>query len=118
MLPALRTGDVVVIDPVMPDELRRGRVVAARVHGRLLIHRIRKVDRNGSEITVFLRGDNRLEADPPVSAAEVVGKIDRLERDGRQLCLPIRPLILTSTLRRWVRRSRQQLAMRRWFRTR
>jgi signal peptidase I len=116
MSPTIRDGDVVLIDPVTPAELRRGLIVAASIDGRLTIHRVIAVRRKGGEIRVRLRGDNRVEADPWVGTAELVGKIDRLERDGRSL--PARPTIpTTATLRRWVRRSRLQKAVRRWLRT-
>lgn len=74
MRPTLRDGDVVLIDAAAPETLRRGDVVAARMHGRIVIHRVESI--RGGELR--LRGDNRVECDPWIAHADVIGRVEEL----------------------------------------
>jgi SOS-response transcriptional repressor LexA len=79
MHPALRGGDVVLIEPI--GRCERGDVVVAKLEGRIVMHRVVSVAADH----VRLRGDNRIECDPPIALAEVIGRVTRVERDGREM---------------------------------
>jgi hypothetical protein len=53
-----------------------GEVVAALQEGRLVIHRLVRIDRDAAGETLYLcRGDANPAADPPVTRAEIVGVV-------------------------------------------
>jgi signal peptidase I len=95
MHPTLRDGDVVLIEPL--GRCQRGDVVVAKLDGRIVMHRVVSVDAD----RVQLRGDNRVECDPPIALADVIGRVTRVERDGREASVPRAAVMVT--LRRWAR---------------
>lgn len=79
MEPALSPGDVVVVRPVDPDELRTGDVVTVQpVSGdpTLVTHRVVQVDRDGADVTgLVTRGDANGAADAPLVPDQVMGRV-------------------------------------------
>ena len=60
MEPQLHTGDVVVVDQVPPLEVRVGDIVTFRDPddaSRLITHRVREIDVDGSEVAFVTKGD-------------------------------------------------------------
>lgn len=60
MTPAIRTGDVVVVEPIAPTEAEIGDIVTFRDpdgSGRLLVHRVRAISRHGTTVEVITQGD-------------------------------------------------------------
>jgi signal peptidase I len=60
MTPAIRTGDVVVVEPIAPTEAAIGDIVTFKDpagSGRLLVHRVRAISRSGGEVAVVTKGD-------------------------------------------------------------
>jgi signal peptidase I len=60
MTPTIRTGDVVVVQPVAPTEAAVGDIVTFKDpdgSGRLLVHRVRAISRSGDEVQVITQGD-------------------------------------------------------------
>ena len=60
MEPQLHVGDVVVVDQVPPLEVRVGDIVTFRDPedaSRLITHRVREIDVNGSEVAFVTKGD-------------------------------------------------------------
>jgi signal peptidase len=60
MAPAIRTGDVVVVRPIAPAEASIGDIVtfdAPDRSGRLLVHRVRAISREGDKVAVVTQGD-------------------------------------------------------------
>jgi signal peptidase I len=103
MDPALRDGDVVLIERL--QRCQRGDVVVAKLDGRIVMHRVVSVDTD----RVQLRGDNRVECDPPIALEDVIGRVTRVERDGREASVPRAGVMVTlkrwaRTLRAWARR--------------
>lgn len=76
---ALSPGDVVVVRPVDPDELRTGDVVTVQpVSGdpTLVTHRVVQVDRDGADVTgLVTRGDANGAADAPLVPDQVMGRV-------------------------------------------
>jgi hypothetical protein len=84
MHPFIKDGDVLTVAPLAGPP-RRGDVVAAhRAHTQgLVVHRVVAWRSGGYEI----RGDNVEEADGVIGPGEVLGVVDSVERDGRQVRL-------------------------------
>ena len=85
MSPFIRDGDVITIKPRTDTNLRNG-AVAAYVRpkdGHLAVHRI--VGR--TEAGFALKGDHEPVSDYPVTASEILGVVDRVERSGRRIRL-------------------------------
>jgi len=85
MVPFIRDRDVLTIAPIGDRQPRVGEVVAVRLSetGRMAVHRV--VARVG--VGWLIRGDNCLEADGVVSLDELLGRVVRVERDGRDVRL-------------------------------
>ncbi len=85
MTPFIRDGDVVTIAPIGPAGPRLGDVLAVELaQGSLLvIHRVvRRVDRGW-----LLRGDNAMAPDGVVPPEQVLGRVVRVQRLGREVRL-------------------------------
>lgn len=72
MHPSIRSNDVIEIERVDPDSIRRGDVVLARLTRGLTAHRVVRVTREGWFIT---RGDNSSMDDEPFTARSLVGRV-------------------------------------------
>ena len=60
MTPAIRTGDVIVVRPIAPTEAEVGDVVTFQDpdgSGRLLVHRVRAISREGGQVAATTQGD-------------------------------------------------------------
>jgi signal peptidase len=83
MLPLVRDGDVVLVRPVDPDELRVGDVVLCRSHpGRIVVHRVVKVLANSAGVRYTVQGDQLTRPDGRLPAAQIYGRVASIERDG------------------------------------
>jgi signal peptidase I len=81
MLPSLRPGDVVQISRCNVEDLRPGEIVQIILEGRLVTHRL--VGRDGDLFVT--QGDAVAQPDPPVSAAQIIGRVTSVVRDGRRV---------------------------------
>ncbi|OFW61193.1 MAG: hypothetical protein A2133_10825 [Actinobacteria bacterium RBG_16_64_13] len=83
MMPLIQDGDVVTIAPLAGRAPAIGEVVAFVLPGteKLALHRV--VAREGPGW--LLRGDNCPDSDGVVVGAEILGRITRVERDGREV---------------------------------
>lgn len=75
MLPALRPGDRVLLQPVAPGDLRMGDLVAVRRGRQAVTHRV--IGRRAG--AWLLKGDNRWRADPPLDPGRLLGKVVAVE---------------------------------------
>ena len=87
MLPLIRPGDIVVVEPVSPTKLRHGDIVAVRRADDIVTHRLMTPTDNGQVIT---KGDNMRGSDAPRAVTQVVGRIVALERNGAAVDLTSR----------------------------
>ncbi|HOL17759.1 MAG TPA: S26 family signal peptidase, partial [Bacillota bacterium] len=85
MYPFIRNNDVVTIAPLNGRLPRIGEVVACThpVTGRLVIHRVIKKNAHGW----LLQGDNCPRADGEVTGDQIIGRVIRIERGGREVRL-------------------------------
>jgi len=79
MYPAIRSGDYLHIVPCRVSELRRGDVVLAATDRGLTAHRIVRVSEHDGSLRIITRGDNSLRNDRPVGAADVLGRVARVD---------------------------------------
>jgi phage repressor protein C with HTH and peptisase S24 domain len=89
MSPFIKDGDVITIEPVRPGEPRAGDAVAFihSVNGRLVVHRVvRKIDGD-----CLIQGDSASEPDGVVSSSDILGRVARVERNGRSVRLGMGP---------------------------
>jgi signal peptidase I len=98
MLPAIWPGEVLAVE--QPRSTSIGDIVLFMREGRLFAHRV--VERgNGQLIT---RGDAVMDSDPPLSAAQALGRVTAIIRDSgieRPRCPPsIRQRLITLLIRR------------------
>lgn len=80
MLPTLFPGDILTIKAEPLAEIRAGDVVLFARHDRFFIHRTLRQQQKNSETLLLTRGDAMPEADQPVTADELLGKIVSLQR--------------------------------------
>jgi signal peptidase I len=101
MLPAIYPGDVVLIRALNGHQVSPGDIVLFQRQGRLFVHRV--VRCGGT--TVLTRGDAMRAPDPLVSTNELLGRVEYVIREQRQI-VPSRKLRLRErTVARLVRRS-------------
>lgn len=99
MDPAIRNGEYVHVEPCAAAEVRRGQILLIDASRGLTAHRLVRMRRAEGETWLITRGDNSLRNDPPARAAQLLGKVIAVERDGQVTLLD------------------QRLAMRRYART-
>jgi signal peptidase I len=93
MVPSILPGDLVSIRQASLNEISPGEVVLFLRKGRLFVHRVvdlRIVATAGSagESCLITRGDRLRHSDPPVSGAELLGRVVSIERENRKIKLP------------------------------
>jgi signal peptidase len=79
MEPQLHVGDVVVVDQVPPLEVRVGDIVTFRDPedaSRLITHRVREIDVNGSEVAFVTKGDANTSVEHwKINTAGTIGRV-------------------------------------------
>jgi signal peptidase I len=85
MTPIIKDGDIITVSPCLSAGLRSGDIAAFihPVNDRLTVHRIVGI-RGGS---FFVKGDNNADLDGLIPGSHVLGRITRIERDGRSVQL-------------------------------
>jgi len=79
MMPCLWPGDMLTVRSCDAPELQPGQIVVFRKNEKLVVHRI--MECGGGQVVT--RGDARAKFDAPVSYSEMLGKVERVVRDGR-----------------------------------
>jgi signal peptidase len=79
MEPGLPPGTLVVVEPVAPENIVVGDVITYQIESgqaAVVTHRVTEVvSSTVGEPTYILQGDNNAEADPPVTAAQIQGRL-------------------------------------------
>lgn len=81
MYPNLREGDLIELSPANP--VKEGELVIFREQGRLLCHRIQKINLGSVETT----GDFTCQPDTPILLENILGKVKSIRR-GRRMIHP------------------------------
>jgi len=85
MVPTIRPGDLVTVEKAAVTEISQGDVVVFARDGRLVAHRVVAHAGDLRDPLLITRGDRMTRDDSPVSAAELVGRVARIERRGRRV---------------------------------
>jgi signal peptidase len=84
MRPFIRPGDVLTVERIPAVALRPGDVVLTfRSDGQVLVHRLIRIEPSGDNPRYITRGDALIAEDPPVTAAEITGRVTAVERNGK-----------------------------------
>ena len=84
MLPCLWPGDVLAVRHQELAEIQPGQVVVFQRDAKLVVHRvIRQLHREGSTVLIT-RGYRRWRPDAPVTADELLGRVEAVERGDRR----------------------------------
>jgi signal peptidase I len=83
MVPVLWPGDLLMVRQVEPSSPTPGSILVFRQNDKLVVHRL--ASREGDKLVT--RGDARPCFDPPVDAANVLGRVESAQRNGRTLAL-------------------------------
>jgi hypothetical protein len=112
MSPFLKDGDVITVSPLAGAPPRLGEVVAYLLGetGKLAVHRVIGKRRDG----YLIWGDNVLEKQERVPGVNVLGRVTRVERNGKDAGLGLGPeRIVIALLRRyWLLRTAIHLFLR------
>lgn len=91
MWPFIRTGDAIIVEQIEASVLQRGDVlVFLGPGGRLVAHRLRRIEDDGSGRRYVTRGDSCRRCDRPVTADTLIGRVTALERGSRRIALNTR----------------------------
>jgi hypothetical protein len=83
MIPFLWPGDIVTVRQCDPSELQTNWIIVLRQRERLIVHRFLY----WAGDSIVTRGDARPRYDEPVRATEVLGRVESIRRNGRQISL-------------------------------
>lgn len=81
MRPCIQDGDAVVVEPCAQP--RRGDVVLAAQHGRVVVHRVLGRAVIEERAYVLTQGDATPWPDAPIPAERVLGRVAQVERPGQ-----------------------------------
>jgi len=86
MVPVLRCGDVLIVEPVQAAQVRRGDVVLAELERGLTAHRVVAITTGGDGRSwITTRGDGVKECDARFEPYSLLGIIKTADRDGRRV---------------------------------
>lgn len=107
MLPMIRSGDFLLVEPDCAN-IRRGDIMVFRFGHELVTHRVISLKDEESGLWYVTKGDNRLWADPDVAASEIIGRVLAIKRGNRHFDLDNRTWRIASwligcTMLLWIR---------------
>lgn len=89
MLPTIWAGDTLVVESVVPNQVRVGEVVVVGRHGSLCAHRVIGIEADAENPRWITQGDALPVPDAPVSGNELLGRVAYVIRAGR--LIPLQP---------------------------
>jgi len=89
MFPSVRPGSVIYIEPFEEGrEPVTGEVIAWKKDPGFVVHRLVRIINDGSSTLFVTRGDSCPGEDDPVTAAQLAGRVIRVETPGGKILLP------------------------------
>ena len=80
MFPAIRPGNIVIIDPVdSPSDLIPGNIIAFRRDSGFVLHRLTDIRHRDDNIFFITRGDSSMNEDKPITADKISGVVTAIE---------------------------------------
>ena len=98
MAPLILSGDAVVIEKVLLNELKRGDIIMIFRNGEFITHRF--ISRQKNEW--YTKGDQYHSLDQPVASEDIIGKVIEIERQDLRLELVTRKWKLINRYRGWL----------------
>jgi signal peptidase I len=84
MVPSIRDGEYVLIEPVDFSKIRKGDILFCRNNDdKLVAHTVIQVNFQEDKEKVLLKGDNSFHSDGWLSSSQILGKLTQVERRGR-----------------------------------
>jgi signal peptidase I len=80
MLPAIEPGDVLRVEHATADRIQPGDVILYDAGGRLIAHRCVRISVAAGVVGLVARGDSHCWTDPPISPAQVLGRVVGIPR--------------------------------------
>ena len=87
MRPLIKQGDSIRIERCAPGNPGMGDIITFKKDGHYFTHRLVWTTKWANGIRLITKGDNEINADPPVSPVSVVGKVASIQRGNRALRL-------------------------------
>jgi signal peptidase I len=115
MQPTINEGEIVMVEPVMPSEVKRGDIVLYESHKGVIAHRVVAIDPHHSilhplssilSVSFIIRGDAG-ECDEFVEPQKVLGRVVSVERAGRTFYLNSKRAKMFRTARRYASALKQ-----------
>ena len=83
MWPSIRAGDLLTVEPAATGDVSVGDIIVFRQGPRLVAHRLIRRRGMGCNVVLVAQGDGSRSPDEPIAAQRLLGKVVRLQRDGR-----------------------------------
>lgn len=99
MHPTIRDGELITVEPIAHEKIRRGDIVLYRFKRGVIAHRVVRIDKPRDSLVFTLRGDAMPASDAPVKAEAILGRVIFVERAGRLVKLVGRRARLTRSAR-------------------
>ncbi len=90
MFPFLRKGDLLTVEPVPMDKIKRGDVIVFESNGKWIAHRVMIKFIENDKIKLIPRGDARISSDPIVTFENYVGIVSIYQRRNNIISLSSR----------------------------
>lgn len=88
MYPFIKHGDIIIIEPRNGSSVSTGEIIFyRRPDGSTTTHRLVKTSGRRDSLVLLTKGDALKYIDPPVSPAQVMGRVIMIEGSGRKLRL-------------------------------
>lgn len=87
MLPLLWPGDVIIIDPIIIEQIAIGDIVVFKQDNRLVAHRLISISNINNSKFLFTKGDSNLKRDEPFSAESLIGIVRNVIKN--EILIPI-----------------------------
>lgn len=88
MLPLIQEGDILLVKPVAPCQICVGDVVLFTTEEcRPLVHRVIKRQKRAQCYSFLLKADQASEEDGLIAQEEVLGRLESVERAGREISM-------------------------------
>lgn len=84
MFPFLRKGDLLTVEPVSMETIKRGDIMVFEMREKWIAHRVIKIRNKHEGLEFLLRGDTRLAFDPLVNKENFVGAVTKFHRLNHQ----------------------------------
>ena len=87
MVPTIRPGDAVTIQPVEAEKVATGDILVYANDQAFVVHRVVQAPSNAFGRCLVTRGDRLLKDDAPIPAADLLGRVVCIERGHRLMSL-------------------------------